>query len=77
MYMRRWRAKNKMTPEQKYKDNSRSYAGVYLRRGKLEPQPCEVDGCQQKPEMHHDDYSQPLNVRWLCRDHHLAHHQDG
>lgn len=44
-------------------------------RGELTPQPCEVCGnsCAQK---HHDDYSRPLDVRWLCPVHHTeVHHQ--
>ena len=52
--------------------NARSYANVYLKRGKLVRQPCEV--CGADAEMHHDDYSKPLDVRWLCREHHLDHH---
>jgi hypothetical protein len=37
----------------------------------LVPQPCEVCGAT-KVEKHHPDYSKPLEVRWLCREHHLA-----
>lgn len=70
---RAWKKANPLTEEQRIKDRARSYAGVYLRRGLLERQPCEV--CGGEAEMHHDDYSKPLEVRWLCRDHHMAHHQ--
>ena len=44
-----------------------------IRDGRLIRQPCEV--CRaEKVEAHHDDYSKPLDVRWLCRKHHLEHH---
>lgn len=73
-YMRDWRKTHPLTPEQRRKDNARSYAGVYLRRGKLIPQPCKR--CKaEKAEMHHPDYSQPLNVIWLCRPCHLYLHK--
>jgi hypothetical protein len=46
-----------------------------LRSGKVKRQPCEVCG-DIKAEAHHDDYSKPLDVRWLCdRDHKAHHHQ--
>lgn len=44
-----------------------------IRDGRLIRQPCEVCGAE-KVEAHHDDYSKPLEVRWLCRKHHLEHH---
>ena len=44
-----------------------------LRRGKLVKQPCEICG-DAKVDAHHDDYSKPLDVRWLCRRHHVDHH---
>lgn len=41
--------------------------GALVRRG------CEV--CRFEPaEAHHDDYSRPLDVRWLCAEHHGSHH---
>jgi hypothetical protein len=49
---------------------ARSYANVYKQRGHLVPEPCEVCG-DTDVEMHHDDYDEPLRVRWLCRWHHL------
>lgn len=42
--------------------------------GRLTRMPCEVCG-KRKSEAHHDDYSRPLDVRWLCRKHHMAHHK--
>jgi hypothetical protein len=44
-----------------------------LRDGKLEKKPCEVCG-SEKSQAHHDDYSKPLDVIWLCRKHHLERH---
>lgn len=45
-----------------------------LRRGELERQPCEVCGAAWA-EAHHDDYAKPLDVRWLCKAHHMEHHR--
>jgi len=44
------------------------------RNGLLVPGPCEVCGTNKNIEGHHDDYSKPLSVRWLCRRHHAQHH---
>ncbi len=45
-----------------------------LRTGRLKRMPCEVCG-ETKAQAHHDDYSKPLDVRWLCQKHHLQHHK--
>ncbi len=47
--------------------------------------PAACDECRQSPppirggnpaiHAHHDDYSKPLHVRWLCIDCHAAHHR--
>lgn len=62
-----------LPPEQRQRANARAYANVYQRRGKITPEPCSVchDPVAQK---HHDDYSKPLQVRWLCRKCHLTLH---
>jgi hypothetical protein len=49
--------------------------GCAIASGLLVRQPCEVCGCgRRKADAHHDDYSRPLEVRWLCRSHHRQHH---
>lgn len=45
-----------------------------LRTGRLTRRPCEVCG-EARAEGHHDDYSKPLDVRWLCRAHHMELHR--
>jgi hypothetical protein len=69
-YNRAWFKKN--PPPYNEARYARAKAGVYLRRGKLERFPCEV--CGAPAQMHHDDYSRPLEVKWLCRAHHLERH---
>lgn len=41
--------------------------------GRLVRQPCEKCGAEPA-HGHHDDYAKPLDVRWLCPDHHREHH---
>jgi hypothetical protein len=72
--MREWRKTNHLTPEQRLKDNARSYANTYKKRGKLIQEPC-ADCGSQKSEMHHPDYTKPLLVIWLCRVCHLKCHK--
>lgn len=72
-YMRANRKRHsELTPPQKMKSNARSYANVYQRRGKLKKQPCQMCGAVTS-EKHHEDYSKPLEVQWLCRRCHLQH----
>lgn len=73
--MREFRKTHPLTPEQRKKDNCRSYAGIYLRRGKIVKEPCKICG-DLNSQMHHPDYLKPLQIIWLCRPHHLKIHQD-
>lgn len=44
--------------------------GDAVKAGKIVRQPCEVCGATGRVHGHHDDYSKPLEVRWLCPAHH-------
>lgn len=72
-YTREWRKGRPLTPTQRIKDKVRSTAGVALRRGKITRKPCQKCG-SEKSQMHHHDYSKPLEVEWLCRPCHLWEH---
>ena len=45
-----------------------------IRDGKLVKQPCEKCG-NTIAQAHHDDYTKPLDVRWLCVFHHNEYHK--
>ena len=73
-YMRENRVPySKMTEEQRNKSRVRAYANMYLKRGKIVRQDCFVcDG--PSDHMHHEDYSRPLDILWLCKKCHLTIH---
>lgn len=56
------------------KTKAQTAASNAIRDGRLIPMPCEICGSANKVQGHHDDYSKPLEVRWLCFKHHLAVH---
>ena len=45
-----------------------------VRSGRMIRKPCEKCGSTARIHAHHDDYSRPLDVRWLCPLHHNEHH---
>lgn len=73
-YMRKNRPKHSELPDEaRMKANARAYLKEYVKRGHIKKMPCEICG-DEKSEGHHEDYSKPLEVIWLCRKHHLEHH---
>jgi len=60
-------------PEIKVRNQARRRLRHEIAMGRLQRGPCEVcgDTCSQA---HHDDYAKPIEVRWLCKRHHVAHH---
>lgn len=47
-----------------------------IRQGRLVRQPCIICG-DPESDGHHEDYSKPLEVIWLCRGHHIRLHRNG
>jgi hypothetical protein len=85
LYCRKWardnsESKNKRqrttyneNPDARTKQLARTALNYRLTKGDIERQPCEI--CGAKAEAHHDDYSKPFDVRWLCRAHHCELHR--
>jgi hypothetical protein len=67
--MRAWRAKH---PDRRPAHRAVQSA---IERGDMIRQPCRVCG-NPKADAHHDDYTKPLEVDWLCRLHHIARHKE-
>lgn len=44
-----------------------------LKKGIIQKKPCVVCG-SEKAEMHHRDYTKPIDVTWLCRSCHMLEH---
>ncbi len=74
------RAKRTRDPE---KIKAQNLVNRAIARGDITPQPCEGCGAEAYPthdgrrgvHAHHDDYSKPLNVRWLCYSCHGKEHR--
>lgn len=62
-------------PEQLLRIKARDEVRKALLRGDMVRGTCEVEGCDRVGHAHHDDYTKPLAVRWLCRVHHEALHE--
>lgn len=67
---KRWSEKH---PERRKASNIVNNA---VRDGRLIPWPvCAVPECCGKPQGHHPDYSRPMDVVWLCSEHHSQAHK--
>jgi len=85
---RRWRQHNADSPQRlaRKAEQMRGYRQTHAERhsarlavrraiesGVMVRLPCEKCGAEPS-HGHHDDYSKPLDVRWLCPEHHREHH---
>jgi hypothetical protein len=74
-----WRIRSKALNESWKKRNpdkarAHNYLHFAVRVGMVVRRPCEVCGSSEHVHAHHDDYSKPIEVRWLCAAHHSQVH---
>lgn len=47
-----------------------------IQKGLIKRKPCEKCGTTERVHGHHEDYSKPLDVVWLCIKHHATRHRE-
>lgn len=67
-YQRQYRSKNKE------KIQARAKTRKAMLSGKIQKSPCHFCGTTEGLEAHHEDYSKPLDVFWMCRACHSKYH---
>jgi hypothetical protein len=75
---RKCRENKKQDPkykDQSFKENVRSFTRRCIKTGILIRESCRICGTNENIEAHHEDYSKPLDIIWLCRNHHREHHK--
>lgn len=84
-WRRRWRENNREQLNSWFREyykkeennkvrRARNKLNYAIRKGRVEKENCEVCG-SEKVEGHHENYDKPLEVRWLCREHHRVIHR--
>ena len=66
---REWRRRNRQ------KVAAHNAVARAIAAGSISRQPCERCG-NQNSQAHHDDYSKPLEIRWLCDVDHKERHRE-
>ena len=66
----------KLLQKQRYpeKVKARDIVRDALRNGTITKKPCVICG-DVNSHAHHDDYTKPLDVKWVCRKHHKEIHK--
>lgn len=71
--MREWRKTHALSAEEKGKFRCRQRLLKAVKSGKItKKDSCEVCGSRDQIEAHHEDYTKPFDVKWLCRAHHVG-----
>lgn len=68
-YNRRYRRANLL------RTRAHKFIALMVKNGLIHVESCEVCN-EEKTDAHHDDYSKPEEIRWLCRKCHAKHHRD-
>lgn len=72
-------AVNAKAKRQREKEPQKAYArrcvSNAIRNGRLIKEQCKVFDCFDIGEAHHKDYNKPLDVEWLCTQHHKQLHR--
>jgi hypothetical protein len=68
---KRWQALNR------HKVKAHNALNNAVKGKRIEVMPCEVCGSIVNIHGHHEDYSKPLAVNWLCKKHHDKVHYGG
>lgn len=81
-YSKKWSSKPENVEKRKeyYRQYPLRYAAKEIvknaiKKGTLIKKACEKCG-ELKVDAHHDDYYNPLGIRWLCRSHHKEWHKE-
>ena len=61
-------------PDNRLKRKAHQAVGYAIASKKMIRQPCEKCGTNENVVAHHEDYTKPLDVVWLCKKHHRERH---
>lgn len=71
------KSREKWVKENQDKRAAHVILGNAVRDGRVgKPEVCEECGAMGKIHGHHDDYTKPLDVEWLCQTCHFARHKE-
>lgn len=70
------KAKKKYTQNNPEKKRASTILCNAIRDGKIKKEPCERCDRTYRIHGHHDDYDQPLKVRWFCPQCHRDYHRE-
>jgi len=61
---------DKYKSENQGKIKCRDTVNQLIDKGELIRKDCEICG-KKRADAHHSDYSKPLQIKWLCHEHHM------